>query len=94
MARMQRNDRVIFRKLEDGAGGVLLHLDSGEYRRVNEMGATIWAMLEERPSRDELIAALVAKVANPPSDISDQIGRFLDALVERGLIVVADEPAG
>jgi len=86
---LAHNKRTIFRKMEDGAGGVLLHLDSGEYRRLNEMGAMIWSLLEEGPTREELIAELRNRVEDPPADLPDQVDVFLAALSERGLLDVS-----
>lgn len=86
---LAQDKRTVFRKMEEGAGGVLLHLDSGEYRRLNEMGAMIWHLLEDEPTRDELITALRSRVEDPPADMSDQVDVFITSLRERGLLEVA-----
>ena len=86
---LAQNRRTVFRKMEEGAGGVLLHLDSGEYRRLNEMGTIIWSLLGERPTRDELIDTLLSRVEDPPADMPDQVDAFLDALHDRGLLEVS-----
>jgi hypothetical protein len=85
-SRIQRSDRTTFRKMEEGSGGVLLHLDSGEYRQLNETGALIWSLLEPGPSRQELLAALRAQIQDPPADMEAEVDAFLTALRERGLI--------
>ena len=38
-ARIVPNPRAVYRKLADGAGGVVLHLDTAAYHGVNETGA-------------------------------------------------------
>jgi hypothetical protein len=93
--RIQRSDRTTFRKMEEGSGGVLLHLDSGEYRQLNETGALIWSLLEPGPSRQELLAALRAQIQDPPANMEAEVDAFLAALRERGLIDFepATEPA-
>ena len=83
--RIRISDRVVFRPLQD-SGGILLDLDSGEYRQLNSMGATIWALLEQEPSRDELLRELRARIKNPPSHMEEEVERFLTALEERRLI--------
>jgi hypothetical protein len=83
--RIHINERVVFRSLE-GSGGVLLNLDSGEYRQLNLMGATIWALLEAAPSRDELLAELQVRIQDPPPHMAAEVDRFLAALEERKLI--------
>jgi hypothetical protein len=83
--RIHINERVVFRSLE-GSGGVLLNLDSGEYRQLNMMGATIWTLLEAAPSRDELVAQLLERIQDPPPHMAAEVDRFLAALEERRLI--------
>ena len=83
---IRRNTRTVFRRLEAGAGGVLLHLDSGEYRHVNETGALIWNLLEPSPTLGELLAAVQGIVSNPPAGLEAEVTTFLAALQERGLI--------
>jgi Coenzyme PQQ synthesis protein D (PqqD) len=83
--RIHINERVVFRSLE-GSGGVLLNLDSGEYRQLNVMGATIWSMLEAAPSRDQLLAELQERIQDPPPHMGAEVDRFLAALEERKLI--------
>jgi hypothetical protein len=78
--------------LEPGAGGVLLHLDSGAYRHVNETGALIWGLLEDDPTRSELLSRVRAEVKNPPPSLDSEVGAFLAALEERSLIEIGDPP--
>ena len=46
--RIRRNPDVVFRPLEEEQGGVLLHLQSGEYHGLNELGSLIWGLIEKR----------------------------------------------
>jgi hypothetical protein len=89
-ARLRRTDRVVFRPMEEGAGGVLLHLDTGEYRQLNQVGATIWSLLEDEPSRDELVAALRGRFENAPPQMEQEIDAFLAALEERQLVQASE----
>ena len=83
---IRRSPRIVFRRLEAGAGGVLLHLDSGDYRHVNETGALIWTLLEASPSLDELLIAIRGVVPNPPADLGEEVQSFLGSLESRGLV--------
>jgi hypothetical protein len=87
---IRRSARIVFRRLEAGAGGVLLHLDSGEYRHVNETGALLWNLLETSSTLDELLVAVRSVVANPPANLDEEVTNFLEALEERGLIEHGD----
>ena len=89
---IRRSSRIVFRRLEAGAGGVLLHLDSGEYRHVNETGALIWNLLETSPTLDELLDGLRDVVANPPANLDEEVTRYLEGLEERGLVERGEAP--
>lgn len=91
---IQRNSRAVFRRLEAGAGAVLLHLDTGEYRQLNETGALIWSLLEDAPNRTALIAAVRDAVTNPPANLDAEVDAFVAALAERGLVDTRSEPEG
>jgi hypothetical protein len=86
--KIRRSERTTFRKMEEGNGGVLLHLDSGEYRQLNETGALIWSLLEHDPSRPELMAQLRERIEDPPPNLAEEVETFLAALQQRGLIEV------
>jgi hypothetical protein len=88
---IRTRDRVIFRKLE--AGGVLLDLDSGEYRQLNSIGALIWSLLESSPTRQELLDRLRVAVPQPPSTMEAEVDAFLGDLESRGLLEIT-EPGG
>jgi hypothetical protein len=89
-ARIKRDPRTVFRRLEAGAGGVLLHLDSGAYRHVNETGALIWDLLETSPTQGELLVEVRRVVTDPPAGLDAEVGAFLDSLEERRLIERGD----
>ena len=77
----------MFREIGGSPGGVLLDLDSGEYRRVNHVGALVWALLADSPSREDLMDRLRERLADPPSRLAAEVDSFLDGLVDRGLAV-------
>lgn len=77
-----------FRKLGGEEGGVLLHLESTAYFQLNQLGATIWQMVQEEITFDELVSRVRALVADPPADLEDDIARFVDELTSRDLVVI------
>lgn len=90
---IRRNERAVFRPLEEGSGGVLLDLDTGEYRRLNTTGALIWELIADGVTRDDVVAGIRDRVEQPPADLEGQVDAFLAALAERGLISV-DQAGG
>ena len=88
-----RSDRVAYRKLTDGAGGVLLNLDTAAYHGVNEIGALIWSVLEDGPTLGAVISRVRDEVPDAPARLGDDVAAFLADLAERRLVSVgpADE---
>lgn len=83
---IRTNPRAVFRRMKEGTGGVVLDLESGEYRHVNETGAMIWELLEGGRTREDLLAELRRVVDDPPANMEAEVDAFLAALRERGLV--------
>ena len=64
---LQKNENVAFRRLAAGEGGVLLHLESGEYHGINEVGCLIWEHLDGERTVDAGAGALPGRIGDPPS---------------------------
>jgi len=94
-ARIVPNPRAVYRKLADGAGGVVLHLDTAAYHGVNDTGAYIWSLLEGRGiSFPDLVARLETDMQDAPPALADEIRTFVGELLERDLVsFVSDPPA-
>jgi hypothetical protein len=88
-AKISRNPQVVYRDLEDGQGGVLLHLESGQYHGLNQIGAAIWDLLDGTRTSADVQSALRARVEDPPDHLEGDIAQFLEGLHERGLIILA-----
>jgi hypothetical protein len=79
----RQNTKVVFRDLAEG--GVLLHLESGQYHSLNETGAAIWKLIDGRRTSNEIANALGAQLDEPPPDIDLVVVGFLTGLRERDL---------
>ena len=84
--KVHRNQRAVFRRLAEGSGGVLLHLDSTQYHGVNEVGAAIWELTETDVAFGDLVSALRGRLDDPPADLEGDVESFLRELEERGLV--------
>jgi len=91
-SRIVPNPRAVYRKLTEGAGGVVLHLDTAAYHGVNETGAFIWSKLEGGTRFGDLVAMLDAEMQGAPATLSDEVSAFLGDLAERNLVAI--EPDG
>jgi hypothetical protein len=85
-SRVERNENVAFRRLAAGEGGVLLHLESGEYHGINEVGCLIWELVEGERTVDEIAVALRDGVEDPPADLVGEVIVFLESLQVRELV--------
>jgi hypothetical protein len=77
-----------FRRLGGHGGGVLLHLESTAYFQLNELGATIWQVLENEITFDELVIRVGTLFEDSPANLAEDIAHFIDELAARNLIVI------
>ena len=87
-SKISRSEKAVARRLEEGEGGVILHLESGAYHGVNEVGVVIWELLETEPTVQQLIENLRDRIDDPPPHLEDDVVSFLTQVRERDLIVV------
>jgi hypothetical protein len=83
---IRRNPKVVYRELAGEGGGVLLHLDSGEYHGLDEVGSLIWSLLDGERDFEALVDDLRDGLEDPPEDLAEDTQRFLADLRERDLI--------
>lgn len=81
---------AVFRELSDGMG-VLLHLESGQYHNVNEVGAEICRALAEPRTVADLVATVRAAHPDAADGVEADVTGFVDAMVERDLIRVVPD---
>lgn len=89
-AKIVRGQRVVFRELSADEGGVLLHLDSGQYHRLNGMGCTIWGILDGARTVTDLVEEVRKVATDAPANLMEDIQQFLDGLLARDLIAVTE----
>jgi Coenzyme PQQ synthesis protein D (PqqD) len=88
-SRVRPSEQAAFRELAGDEGAVLLQLGSGGYHGLNRMGCLIWGLIEDEPTLGELIAALRARVTDPPETLDAEVAAFVTDLRERDLVTVA-----
>ena len=88
MTTFRPNPRVEFRRLGDGEGAVLLHLDTAAYHGLNEVGVFVWKTIENGATFEEVIAQLRANIEDTPPELEQEIKEFLDELASRDLVLV------
>ncbi len=84
------NGRLAYQELAEGSGGVLLHLETGQYHGVNAIGALIWSLVGNGTSFGELVDAVRERVDDAPPELADDVAEFLSGLAARDLITLED----
>ena len=84
--RIRRNPDVVFRSLEEEQGGVLLHLESGEYHGLNDLGSLIWRLIENESSFADVVVGVRAQTEDAPEGVDQDVSNFLDDLNRRNLV--------
>lgn len=83
---IRKNEKVVYRELASGEGGVLLHLETGQYYGVNRLGAAVWSLLDGERTEQGVVAELGAHLEDPPPAFETDVERFLDGMRRRDLI--------
>jgi hypothetical protein len=89
---MDRSTRVspvphaTFRRLGGEAGGVLLHLETAAYFRLNGLGVHIWEQLGSGTTVGLLVDQLRTEYDPIPETLEQDTAEFLQALADRDLV--------
>lgn len=78
---------VLFQEFIDEA--VLLNLKSEEYYGLNEIGMTIYKLLMEQKSTDEIINRLLDEYDVDEQTLRNDLAELISKLAERGLVTVS-----
>ena len=70
---------------------VLLDLEGESYFGLNEVGARIWQLLQERLDPDALMFALEQEYEVERGELESDVGHLLDQLLEARLVQAAQE---
>jgi hypothetical protein len=75
---------------------IIIHLGTGAYYSLREAGADIWAEIERRASREEILGSLERRYEGSHDKMESHAQRLLEELQAEGLVtsVSAEEPLG
>jgi len=83
---VRRKPDVVFRALQEGEGGVLLHLLSGEYHGLNQLGCVIWGLMDSDRTFGDLVIDVRGQLEDPPASVEQDVSTFLEGLRDRDLV--------
>jgi len=81
---------LAYQELAGGVGGVLLHLESGQYHGVNSVGALVLSLVGDRITFGDLVDAVREQIDDAPPDLGDDVAAFLSDLQARNLITLEE----
>ncbi len=79
-------EEVLFRDL--GGESVLLHLGSGQYFGLDEVGTLIWHLLVEGRSLDEIEEKIISEYDASAEDVKNDVLRIVQKLTQNRLVEV------
>jgi PqqD family protein of HPr-rel-A system len=89
-SRVRRIDDVLDTEIDDQT--VMMDIEQGSYFGLNKTATRIWAMLAEPMIIGELCDRLTEEFDVPREQCVQQVGAFLENLLDRGLLqVITDE---
>jgi hypothetical protein len=83
----RQNPDVAYRALSADEGGVLLHLRSGQYHGVNDLGLVIWELIDGERTVGEIVDTVRAQAQDAPPQLEDDVIGFLDDMRQHELVI-------
>jgi|1185.fasta_scaffold69073_2 hypothetical protein len=90
--RYARSANVVVRALRPGEGAVALHLETGAYHGLNDVGSLVWELLATPSTAAEIVQHVRERIPDAPPQIEDDVSVFLEQLASRGLIEESSRP--
>ncbi|MCX7013908.1 MAG: PqqD family protein [Candidatus Sumerlaeota bacterium] len=72
---------------------IILELREGGYFELNEIGTSIWNVIQKRPSIQRIVAAMLDEYDVTGSQFRADLEELLDELVGNGLVEIRDAEA-
>lgn len=85
---VSRNPKAACKELADGSGAVILHLETGAYHGLDQIGTLIWSLLDEDRRLEDLLEKLRHALEDTPPQLADDVEAFLQELELRDLVVL------
>lgn len=84
---------VVFRRLSQGRGGVLLKLETSAYHSLNETGGVLWELMEEGKALTRIVDEFSRMLDEDPVGLDNDVAAFFQDLESRDLIRVSTHEA-
>lgn len=84
--RLTLSPEALFQEI--GGEGVILDLASANYFGLDEVGVRFWQLLQTGSSVEDACATLLEEFHVEPSQLREDLSRFIDQLLAAGLVAV------
>jgi hypothetical protein len=81
------------RSIVDPDGAVILNNSRSQITTLDAMGGYIWRQLEQGVSTEGIVRDVIDQTAAPRQVVEDDVRRFLDDLISRGLLMTSASPS-
>jgi len=81
-----RSEDYVFNEVDGEM--VMMNIETGAYASLNETGKSIWNLLEEPKSVEELLPLLLEEYDIPEATAKQDLDTFVAKLVEQKIIVL------
>ena len=72
---------------------VILHIETGEYFKLDAAGTRVWHLIEERGRLADVVAVIVQEYDVLPDDAQRDLEHLVTALAARGLVSLSEAHA-
>jgi len=86
---IQRDPEMIFSDMDGET--VMMSIDNGEYYGLNQVGSTIWELLEKPITVKTMVSELMNKFNVSQKQCEEDVLLFLNTLYEKKLVQIINE---
>ena len=84
---LKRSEKVTFQKIAEEA--VLIHMDTGTYFSLNNIGTEFWELFDGKQTLNELSVGLASKYDVEPEMVLGDLIELVEKLAEDDLVLPA-----
>ena len=71
---------------KNNTGFVLSHGETGEKKKINEIGAVLWILCDSNHSRADMVAYIKKTCIDVPETVESEVHSFIQALEKIGFL--------
>lgn len=86
--RFRQNEKIHFTTIDNEMG--FMNVDKGQYYATNEVGTTIWNLLTEPKSIDEIVDVLLLEYDIQEKQCKTEVEEFILSMLKQELILSVD----